>query len=54
MRQRLFAMIPLLESAGLGNLVSDPDQHLGERYPKVFFSNISKILAVVTGENKTS
>jgi len=48
MRQLMFAMIPLLESAGLGNLVSDPNQHLGEKYTEVFFSDISKILAVVT------
>lgn len=44
----MFAMIPLLESAGLGNLVSDPNQHLGEKYTEVFFSDISKILSVVT------
>ena len=43
----MFAMIPLLESAGLGNLVSDPSQHFGEKYTQVFFSDISKILAVV-------
>jgi len=43
----MFAMIPLLESAGLGNLVSDPNQHFGEKYTQVFFSDISKILAVV-------
>ncbi|HSW61572.1 MAG TPA: hypothetical protein VLJ60_12290 [bacterium] len=49
MRQLMFAIIPLLESAGLGNLVSDPNQHLGEKYTQVFFSDISKILAVVTG-----
>jgi len=44
----MFAMIPLLESAGLGNLVSDPNQHIGEKYTEVFFSDISKILSVVT------
>lgn len=48
MRQLMFSIIPLLESAGLGSLASDPNQHLGEKYTQVFFSDISEILAVVT------
>jgi hypothetical protein len=48
MRQLMFAIIPLLENAGLGNLVSDPNQHLGEKYTEVFFRDILKIVLAVT------
>jgi hypothetical protein len=48
MRQLMFSIIPLFENAGLGNLVSDPNQHLGEKYTEVFFSDISKIISAVT------
>lgn len=38
----------LLDNSGLGNFVSDPDLYLGEKYTEVFFSDISKIVSVVT------
>lgn len=48
MRQLMISIRPLLENSGLGNFVSDPDLYLGEKYTEVFFSDISKIVSVVT------
>jgi len=48
MRQLMISIRPLLENSGLGNFVSDPNLYLGEKYTEVFFSDISKIVSVVT------